>query len=90
MREDGEEIPEPRKVASGTIPFLDISPYKVSNSNISDREPRDNSDKLNFFNSRRKIERTDVQERLKRVNQELKRVWYIDELENTVDHIMDQ
>ena len=62
---------------------MDISPYKAYN------ESRASSDTLNYFKARRKLEPNAVKERLQRVNQELKRVWYIDEPENTVDYIQD-
>ena len=37
---EGEEIPAPRKVVSGTIPFMDTSPYTADNSTPNEPEPR--------------------------------------------------
>lgn len=65
---EDEEVQAPRKVVSGTIPFMDISPYTADNSTPNDPEPRLKSHLLNYFKARRRIGADNVQERLKRVN----------------------
>ena len=65
---EGEEVQAPRKVVSGTIPFMDTSPYTADHSTPNDPEPRQKSNLLNYFKARRRIDADDVQERLKRVN----------------------
>ena len=37
---EGEEVQAPRKVVSGTIPFMDTSPYTADESTPNNPEPR--------------------------------------------------
>ena len=68
---------------SGTIPFMDIAPFKVD-------EHRFHSGVLNYFKAKRRLEPSDVQGRLKRIHGVLKTEWYLDEREKTVDYMNDE
>ena len=85
-KEITQEIPS-YEVASATMPFLDISPYKDSSISSDGRRIPGIS---NFFKAKLRLEPGDLQGRLKRMHRVLKKAWSLNEPKETVEYIIDQ
>ena len=69
------------------MPFLDITPYKDSNISSDGRRIPGIS---NFFKAKLRLEPGDLQGRLKRMHRVLKKAWYLNEPEKTVEYLIDE
>ena len=73
------------EVAAATVPFMDIEPYKkICKLSHKTRTPGIS----NFFKSKLKLEQSDVKSRLKRMHRVLKKAWYLEDHENTIEHLI--
>ena len=84
------EIPEthdaPEKlsyeVAAATMPFMDITPYIDSSS--KNYTPGIS----NFFKSKLRYATSDTASRLKRMHRNLKKAWYLESSEKTIEYMI--
>ena len=66
---------------------MDIEPYL--DSILSNQDERVESGTLNFFKAKLIFARSDTLGRLMRMHQDLKKLWYVDDLKKTIDYHLD-